>query len=69
MYVIYLIFRYGVKVYHFEFIYGILIPLLVFTPVFISSGLIIDTITEEYERRTMELLEVAPVSFSQILNG
>ncbi len=54
---------------YFEFIYGILIPLLVFTPVFISGGLIIDTVTEEYERRTMELLEVTPVSFFQILNG
>ncbi len=54
---------------YFEFIYGILIPLLVFTPVFISGGLIIDMVTEEYERRTMELLEVAPMSFSQIMNG
>ncbi len=54
---------------YYEFIYGILIPLLVFTPIFISGGLIIDTITEEYERKTMELLFVSPVSFSQILNG
>ncbi|MDP3103773.1 MAG: ABC transporter permease [Candidatus Methanoperedens sp.] len=54
---------------YFEFIYGILIPLLVFTPVFISGGLIIDMVTEEYERRTMELLEVSPMSFSQITNG
>lgn len=54
---------------YFEFIYGILIPLLVFTPVFISGGLIIDMVTEEYERRTMELLVVAPMSFSQILQG
>ncbi len=54
---------------YFEFIYGILIPLLVFTPVFISGGLIIDMVTEEYERRTMELLEVSPVYFSQVING
>lgn len=54
---------------YFEFIYGILIPLLVFTPVFISGGLIIDMISEEYERKTMDLLLVSPVSFSQILNG
>ena len=54
---------------YFEFIYGILIPLLVFTPVFISGGLIIDMVTEEYERRTMELLLVSPVSFSEVLNG
>ncbi|MCZ7395187.1 MAG: ABC transporter permease [Candidatus Methanoperedens sp.] len=54
---------------YFEFIYGILIPLLVFTPVFISGGLIIDMFTEEFERKTMELLLVSPVSFQEILNG
>lgn len=54
---------------YFEFIYGILIPLLVFTPVFISGGLIIDMFTEEFERKTMDLLLVSPVSFSEISNG
>ncbi len=54
---------------YFEFIYGILIPLLVFTPVFISGGLVIDMFTEEFERKTMELLLVSPVSFLEILNG
>ncbi|MCX9010355.1 MAG: ABC transporter permease [Candidatus Methanoperedens sp.] len=54
---------------YFEFIYGVLIPLLVFTPVFISGGLIIDMLTEEYERKTMELLQVSPVSFQEILDG
>ena len=54
---------------YFEFIYGILIPLLVFTPVFISGGLIIDMFTEEFERKTMELLLVSPASFSEIVNG
>jgi len=54
---------------YFEFIYGILIPLLVFTPVFISGGLIIDMLTEEYERKTIDLLLVSPLSFPEILNG
>ncbi len=54
---------------YFEFIYGILIPLLVFTPVFISGGLIIDMFTEEFERKTIELLLVSPLSFMQMLNG
>jgi len=54
---------------YFEFIYGILIPLLVFTPVFISGGLIIDMITEEFERKTFDLLMVTPASFMEILNG
>lgn len=54
---------------YFEFIYGILIPLLVLTPVFISGGLIIDMLTEEFERKTMDLLFVSPISFSEILDG
>jgi len=54
---------------YFEFIYGILIPLLVFTPVFISGGMIIDMLTEEYERKTLDLLLVSPMSFSEILDG
>ncbi|MCZ7402652.1 MAG: ABC transporter permease [Candidatus Methanoperedens sp.] len=54
---------------YFEFIYGILIPLLVFTPVFISGGMIIDMLTEEYERKTLDLLLVSPLSFSEILDG
>lgn len=54
---------------YFEFIYGILIPLLVFTPVFISGGLIIDMLTEEYERKTIDLLLVSPLSFPEILDG
>ncbi len=54
---------------YFEFIYGILIPLLVFTPVFISGGMIIDMLTEEYERKTLDVLLVSPLSFSEILDG
>ncbi len=54
---------------YFEFIYGILIPLLMFTPVFISGGFIIDTITEEYQRKTLDLLLVSPASFLEVLNG
>ena len=54
---------------YFEFIYVVLIPLLVFTPAFISGGLIIDFITEEFEQKTIDLLLVSPVTFSDILNG
>jgi len=55
--------------HYFEFIYVVLIPLLVFTPAFISGGLIIDFITEEFEQKTIDLLLVSPVTFSDILNG
>ncbi len=55
--------------HYFEFIYVALIPLLVFTPAFISGGLIVDFITEEFEQKTIDLLLVSPVTFSDILNG
>ena len=54
---------------YFEFIYVALLPLLVFTPAFISGGLIIDFITEEYERKTMDMLLVSPVSMLDIINA
>lgn len=54
---------------YFEFIYVALLPLLVFTPAFISGGLIIDFITEEYERKTMDMLLVSPASMLDIINA
>ncbi|MDG6243135.1 MAG: ABC transporter permease [Methanolobus sp.] len=53
----------------FEFIYVALLPLLLFTPAFISGGLIIDFITEEYERKTMDMLLVSPVSTLEVITG
>ena len=53
----------------FEFVYGLLIPLLVFMPAIISSAMIIDLITEEYEHRTLEVLLAAPVSFAEVIWG
>lgn len=52
-----------------EFIYVALLPLLMFTPAFISGGLIIDMITEEFERKTLELLLASPVSLLDIVGG
>lgn len=54
---------------YFEFIYVALLPLLVFTPAFISGGLVIDFITEEFERKTMELLMASPASMMDIVSG
>lgn len=54
---------------YFEFVYGVLIPLLVLAPAFISGGLIIDLITEETEKKTLSLLLVSPVSLLSVLNG
>jgi ABC-2 type transport system permease protein len=53
----------------YEFVYGLLIPLLVFMPAIISSALIIDLITEEYQHDTLETLISTPVSFGEMIWG
>lgn len=53
----------------FEFVYGLLIPLLVFLPAIIASALAIDLITEEYQYGTLDVLVSSPVSFSEVIWG
>jgi ABC-type Na+ efflux pump permease subunit len=53
----------------YEFIYGLLIPLLLFMPAIISSALIIDLITEEYQHRTLETLVSTPMAITDIIWG
>ena len=53
----------------YEFVYGLLIPLLIFMPAIISSALVIDLITEEYQHDTLETLVSTPVTFSEMVWG
>ena len=53
----------------YEFVYGLLIPLLVFMPALIASALVIDLITEEYQHDTLETLVSTPVTFSEMVWG
>ncbi|WP_436934657.1 ABC transporter permease [Halovenus marina] len=53
----------------FGFTYTILLPLLLFLPPFISGSVVVDALTEEIERGTLELLRVAPVSMTDIVDG
>lgn len=54
--------------YH-AFTYAVLIPLLVFLPAFISGSISSDAVTEEYERGTLDLLRVSPLSDTAIFDG
>ena len=54
---------------YFGFSYAILLPLLVFLPVFISGAVLVDSLTEEIERGTLELLRVTPLSFVDVVDG
>ena len=53
----------------YEFVYGLLIPLLVFMPAIISSALVIDLITEEYQHDTLDTLVSTPVTFAEMVWG
>ena len=53
----------------YEFVYGLLIPLLVFIPAIIASALVIDLITEEYQHETLETLISTPVTIGEMIWG
>jgi ABC-type Na+ efflux pump permease subunit len=54
---------------YYEFVYGILIPLLLIAPALIAGGLIIDLLTEETEKKTMGLLLSSPTGLPHVLDG
>jgi ABC-type Na+ efflux pump permease subunit len=53
---------------YFGFTYTILLPLLLFLPPFISGSIVVDSITEEIERGTLELLRVSPVDLIDVVD-
>jgi len=54
---------------YFGFSYTVLVPLLCFLPVFVSGSIAVDSLTEESQRGTLELLRVAPVSVVDIVDA
>ncbi|MFB6069738.1 MAG: ABC transporter permease [Halanaeroarchaeum sp.] len=54
---------------YFGFTYTVLVPLLAFLPAFISGSIAADSLAEEIERGTLELLQVAPLSTAHIVDG
>ncbi len=51
------------------FTYTVLVPLLLFLPVFISGSIVVDSLIEERQRGTLELLRVAPLSLGEIVES
>ncbi|TMT86231.1 ABC transporter permease [Haloterrigena sp. H1] len=51
------------------FTYTVLLPLLCFLPVFISGSIAVDSLIEERQRGTFELLRVAPPSLATVLDA
>ena len=54
---------------YYGFTYTVLLPLLLFLPVFIGGSIAVDSITEERERGTLELLRVAPLTPTDVVDG
>jgi ABC-type Na+ efflux pump permease subunit len=53
----------------YGFVYGLLIPLLVFVPVILAGALCADSLTEEVQRGTLPLLLASPASPAQVVEG
>jgi ABC-type Na+ efflux pump permease subunit len=54
---------------YFGFTYTVLVPLLLFLPVFIGGSIAVDSLAEEIERGTLELLRVSPATPVEVLEG
>jgi len=53
----------------YEFLYSIIIPLLMFFPALIAGSIVIDTVSEELENKTLDTLWAAPVSLNAIFSS
>lgn len=53
----------------FEFIYSVLLPLLMFFPAFVGGSLSIDSLTEEVENNTIQTLLSAPLTVNGMVSA
>jgi ABC-type Na+ efflux pump permease subunit len=53
----------------FEFIYSVLLPMLMFFPAFVSGSMSVDSLTEEVENNTLQTLLSAPLSLNGMISA
>lgn len=53
----------------FEFLYSIILPVLLFFPAFVAGNLVADSLSEEFEMNTLETLLTAPLSWSSVVGA
>ena len=51
----------------YEFLYSLIIPILMLFPALIAGSIVIDTVSEEFENKTFDTLTAAPVSIGQVI--
>ena len=53
----------------YEFVYSVLLPILMFFPAFVAGSLSIDSLTEEIENNTLQTLLSAPLTVTGIVSA
>lgn len=53
----------------FEFVYSVLLPMLMFFPAFVAGSMSIDAFTEEVENNTLQTLLSTPISINGIISA
>ncbi len=53
----------------FEFIYSVILPILMFFPAFVAGGMVVDSISEEIENDTLDTLLSAPLSLNAVVGA
>lgn len=53
----------------FEFLYSVILPVLLFFPAFVAGNLVADSLSEEFELNTLDTLLTAPVSWRSIVGA
>ena len=51
----------------YEFLYSLIVPILMLFPSLIAGSIVIDTVSEEFENKTFDTLVAAPVSLAQVV--
>jgi ABC-2 type transport system permease protein len=53
----------------YEFLYSLIIPILMLFPALIAGSIVVDTVSEEFENKTFDTLAVTPISLGQIVSS
>lgn len=59
----------GLPATTFEFLYSVIIPVLMFFPAFVAGSMVVDSLSEEIEHNTLETLLTAPLSLETIVGA
>lgn len=59
----------GIPSTTYEFLYAVIVPMLMLFPAFVAGSMIIDSLSEELETYTLETLRSAPISLNAIFGA